>query len=231
MPDFLDRSILITGASGGLGSAVTSAFLEAGASVAGVARSWKERAPKHERFIAIEADLTSADGCRRAVDAALAAAGRLDALVHLMGGFAGGAPVQATDAEAWDRMMNVNAKPAFFLLKAALPHFLSRGYGRIVAVGSRAGDQPSPNLSAYGASKAALHALVRSVADEIRNSGVTANIIMPSTIDTADNRKAMPNADWSRWVRPDSIAALLVWLASEASADVNGALIPIYGRA
>lgn len=231
MQEFEGRTVLVSGASGNLGAAVTSAFLEAGATVAGVARSWKGRAPQALRFVPVEADLTSADGIDSAVASALSVNGRLDAVVHLMGGFAGGLPITDSADQIWDQMMNLNARPAFLLFKRALPAMLKAGKGRLIAVGSRAGEEPSPTLAAYSASKAALHALVRAVAAETRNSGVTANIILPSTIDTPENRAAMPDQDASRWVRPESIAALLLWVASDASADINGARIPIYGKA
>jgi NAD(P)-dependent dehydrogenase (short-subunit alcohol dehydrogenase family) len=108
---------------------------------------------------------------------------------------------------------------------------LQAGKGRIVAIGSRTGVEPAAGLSAYGVSKAALIALMRTIAAEVRNSGVTANIVSPSVIDTPANRAASPAADFSKWVQPESIARLLVFVASDAAADVNGAVIPIYGRA
>jgi NAD(P)-dependent dehydrogenase (short-subunit alcohol dehydrogenase family) len=231
VPELDNRIVLVSGASGNLGTEVTKAFLSAGATVGGVARAWKGRGSRHERFVPVEADLSSASGVSLAVESVLSIGRRLDAVVHLMGGFAGGTPLQETDDEVWDRMMTLNARPAFLLFKKALPPMLRAGNGRLIAIGSRAGEQPSPTFTAYSASKAALHALVRSIAAETRNSGVTANIILPSTIDTPENRAAMPEQDPSRWVRPESIAGLVRWLASDASADVNGALIPIYGRA
>jgi NAD(P)-dependent dehydrogenase (short-subunit alcohol dehydrogenase family) len=231
MGEFDNKIILVSGASGNLGTAVTSAFLGAGARVAGVVRAWKGRGPQHERFVPIDADLTSAEGAASAVRSALALTGRLDAAVHLMGGFAGGTPFGQTENTTWDHMMGMNARSAFFLFKEVLPPMLEAGEGRLIAVGSRAGEEPPATVAAYSASKAALHALVRSLAAEIRNSGVTANVVMPSTIDTPENRAAMPDQDFSRWVRPESIASLILWLASPAAADVNGARIPIYGRA
>lgn len=158
-------------------------------------------------------------------------AGPIDALVHLLGGFDGGEPVARTDDAVWNRMMTLNLNAAFYMFRAVLPGMLSAGRGRIVAIGSRTGVEPSANLSAYGVSKAGVIALVRTIALETKNTGVTANVVLPSTIDTPGNRKAMPDADYSRWVKPESIAKLLVWLASEDSADVNGAVIPIYGKA
>lgn len=221
------KTALITGASGGLGEDVCRAFQLAGAFVAGTAR----RADQLRHCnLAIAADLTTPAGAASAVAAVLSARPSLDAVVHLMGGFATDGNVQETTAETWDRMMELNARSAFLLFREALPPMLAQGQGRIIAVGSRAGDAMPAGLSAYAASKAALHALVRVIAAENKHSGITANVVLPSTIDTAANRAAMPDANPALWVSPESIAGLLIWLASDASRDVNGSLIPIYGR-
>jgi NAD(P)-dependent dehydrogenase (short-subunit alcohol dehydrogenase family) len=122
-------------------------------------------------------------------------------------------------------------RAAFLTVRAALPKMLENGYGRIVAVGSRAGLDVSPGSSAYAVSKAGLNALIRTVAEENKERGVTANVVLPSIIDTPVNRSAMPEADFSRWVTPQSLAQPIVWLASEQAADVTGVLLPVYGRA
>jgi NAD(P)-dependent dehydrogenase (short-subunit alcohol dehydrogenase family) len=229
MLEFTDRVILVTGASGGLGSAVTRAFLDAGATVAGVFRSGAPPVT-HERFLSIHADLSVAEDAAAAVERARSQAGRLDALIHLVGGFAGGQPVAATDDATWKRMLDMNLNSAFYAMRAALPVLLAAGRGRIVAVGSKTAVEPVAKLSAYGVSKAALVALVRTVALELKGAGITANAVLPSVIDTPANRAADPAADFSKWVAPESIASLILWLASDAAADVNGAVIPIYGR-
>lgn len=215
--------VLITGASGGLGSAVIEQFLSEGHSVAGVARSWKA---KDSRFQQIAADLSTGDGCRQMAEAA----GVVDVLVHVVGGFAGGTPVGETTEETWDQMMNVNLRSAFLVFRAILPA-IQPGRGRIVAVGSRVGVEPAAGLSAYGASKAGLVHLIRTLALELKPSGITANVVMPATIDTAANRAAMPQADRSKWVTPHSIATVVSWLASDAAQDVSGAVVPVYGKA
>lgn len=218
--------ILITGAGGGLGSAVCSAFQKAGATVIAVDRAWGETRP----FVTISADLTTADGCRMMIEQA-SNHGPVEALVHLVGGFRGGQPVAETSDQTWDLMMNVNLRIAFNAIRAALDPMLRAKRGRILAIGARAAVEPSPNFAAYAVSKAALVALVKNVAAEVKGFGVTANAVLPSTIDTPANRKAMPASDFSKWVAPESIANLLVWLCSEAAGDVSGAVIPIYGRA
>jgi NAD(P)-dependent dehydrogenase (short-subunit alcohol dehydrogenase family) len=218
--------VLITGAGGGLGTSVCAAFAASGATVIGVERSWRDPQP----FVTISADLATADGCRAMIQQACEH-GPIEALVHLVGGFRGGAPVAETTDADFDMMMDVNLRVAFNVIRAALGPMLKSKRGRIVAVGSRAAVEPSPNLAAYAVSKAAVVALVKNVAAEVKDSGITANVVLPSTIDTPANRKSMPHADFSKWVAPESIAKLMLWLCSEDAADVNGAVIPIYGRA
>jgi NAD(P)-dependent dehydrogenase (short-subunit alcohol dehydrogenase family) len=231
MSEFSNRVILITGATGGLGDPVTKMFLDAGAMVAGVWSTSKPLDLQASRFMGVQADLTTAAGARSAVEQVLKEAKRIDGLLHLLGGFAGGKPVAETDDETWDRMMRLNLNAAFYTMRAVLPHMLKARQGRIVAIGSRTGVEPVAALSAYGASKAGLIALVRTIAAEVKDAGITANVVLPSVIDTPANRQAFPNADFSKWVKPEAIANLLLWLASDAAADVNGAVIPIYGRA
>jgi len=219
-------SVLITGASGGLGTAVSNAFQQVGATVIGVARSWTESVP----FITLSVDLTTAEGCDAMVEQALAH-GPIDALVHILGGFGGGQAIAETSDKTWDGMMTLNLRAAFCAMRAVLKPMTAAKYGRIVAVGSRAAVEPMASFAAYSVSKAGLVALVKNVAVETKDLGITANVILPSTIDTLLNRQAMPKADFSRWVRPESIAKTLVWLASREAGDVSGAVIPIYGRA
>lgn len=220
-------SVLITGASGGLGPAVVEAFLAGGATVFGVARSWKRGNPHNStRFHVIEADVNTDEGC----DAAVEAAAPVRVLVHLVGAFAGGQPVAAADDNTFDLMINLNLRSAFRMIRAVLPAMQQAGRGRILAIGSRAASAPMSGSAAYNASKAGLEALIRTVALETKNAGITANLVAPSIIDTPVNRAAMPSADYSRWVKPESIAVTLVWLASDAASDISGAVVPIYGR-
>jgi NAD(P)-dependent dehydrogenase (short-subunit alcohol dehydrogenase family) len=219
-------AIIITGAAGGLGSAVCSVFQEAGVDIVAVDRQWR----KPQSFTTINADLTTAEGAAAMIEQALTH-GPVDGLIHLVGGFAGGAAIADTDDKTWDSMMNVNVRVAFVTIRAALKPMIAAKRGRIVAVGSRAGVEASPNIAAYAVSKAAVIALIKNVAAEVRDLGITANVILPSTIDTPVNRTAMPTADFAKWVAPQSIGKLLLWLASDAAGDTSGAVIPIYGRA
>jgi NAD(P)-dependent dehydrogenase (short-subunit alcohol dehydrogenase family) len=218
-----NQVVLVTGATGGLGTAVSKVFREAGWTVLEVSRS---AGPD-----AISADLTTVDGAKSAVARALERAGHIDALVHLVGGYAGGKPIAETDDLLWERMLNLNLNAAFYMARAILPHMLAAKSGRIIMIGSRVAIDPVAKMGAYAVSKAALVALVRTIAAEVKNSGVTANIILPSVIDTPANRAQMPSVDPTKWVKPEAIARFIRWLASEESGDVNGAVIPIYGRA
>ena len=228
MPDFEDRVVLITGASGGLGRAVRDAFLAEGATVVAVARSIGEDR-EQPNCLRVAADLTSVQGVRSVLDQALQRAKRLDVLVHVMGAFAGGSTVAETDEAVWDRMMALNLRSAFLVTRAALAPMISAGYGRIVAVGSRTGVEPTAGLGAYGVSKAGLNSLVQTIAEEVKGQGITANVVLPSIIDTPANRKAMPKADFAKWVTSEAIARQILWLASQEAGEVNGALIPMYG--
>jgi NAD(P)-dependent dehydrogenase (short-subunit alcohol dehydrogenase family) len=216
--------VLITGATGGLGSAVVQQFLSGGHTVIGVARSWKSVAA---RITTLTADLTNPEDCTRVA----AEAGHLDAAVHVMGGFAGGSPVHETSIAEWDQMMNLNLRSAFLLFRSVSPGMLERGHGRLIAIASRAALEPAANLSAYAVSKAGLVHLMRTLALELKGTGVTSNVLLPSTIDTPENRRSMPSADHTKWVSPESIAKVVVWLASEDAADVNGSALPVYGEA
>ena len=229
MTPFHGKLVLITGATGGLGSWVTQAFLDAGATVAGVSRSIRDSDFPGPRFHAIPAELSTGDAARAAVEETLRRLERIDALVHLVGGFAGGTSVAETSDETFDRMMDLNLRSAFFTTRAVVPHMRERGSGRLLAIGSRAAVDPRAGLCAYNASKAALVALMRTLAFENKDRDITSNVILPGAMDTPQNRAAQPAADHSRWVPPSRVADLLVWLASPEAASVNGAVIPMYG--
>jgi NAD(P)-dependent dehydrogenase (short-subunit alcohol dehydrogenase family) len=231
MQELDGQVVLVSGASGGLGSAVVQSFLAQGALVAGVARHWKNPAEFSNTFLPLNADLSQEQSVAGAVESTLAWGGRIDAAIHVMGGFASDGPVERTALATWDHMMSINARSAFLLFRAVLPAMQKAGRGRLIAIGSRSGEQPAAGQSAYAASKAALHMLVRVMAAELGHTSITANAILPSTIDTAANRAAMPNADANRWVAPAAIGELACWLCSSAAADINGALIPVYGKA
>ena len=223
------KAALVTGATGGLGTHVTKALLEAGFAVVGFAPKIQQSDFEHPNFTALPASLDSLAAAKKAADAVIGRFGTIDVLAHLVGGFAGGHSVADTDDAIFQRMFDLNLNSAFHVLRAVLPHMRKAGTGRIIAIGSRAAEDPGPTVGAYSASKAALVSLIRTVALENKDSGITANVILPGTMDTPANRKAMPGADTSTWVQPASVASLIVWLAGDAGKDVTGTAIPVYG--
>ena len=224
-----NKIAIVTGANGGLGSFVTQALLDAGATVVGVSRDIQQSSFNHPAFTALPADLLTAAGAATMVASVTARCGRIDVLAHTVGGFAGGKSIADTDDAAFQRMFDLNLNSTFYLLRAAIPALRKTGNGRIIAIGSRAALEPGAGIGAYSASKAAIVSLIRTVALENKDAGLTANVILPGTMDTPVNRKAMSNADVSKWVQPATIASLIAWLAGESGKDVNGAVIPVYG--
>jgi NAD(P)-dependent dehydrogenase (short-subunit alcohol dehydrogenase family) len=223
------KIVLITGANGGLGTYVTQAFLDAGATVVGVSRKIEQSEFKSPAFTALPAEISNLAAAKSVVETVVSRFGKLDVLAHTIGGFSGGQPIAQTDDNTFRRMFDVNLNSAFDLLRAAIPPLRKTGNGRIIAIASRAAVDPGPGVGAYSASKAALVSLIRTVAAENKDAGMTANVILPGTMDTPANRKDMPKADFAKWVRPARVADLMVWLAGDAGTDVNGAVIPVYG--
>lgn len=221
--------VWITGAKGGLGSAVTRAFLDQGAQVVGTSRSIAASDFAHPRFEALAAPLETAHAAGEVVAEILRRHGRLDALVHLVGGFASAGRVEETGLDVLEQMLDVNLRAAFSAIQAVLPCMRRQNRGRIIAIGSRAAIDPIPAACAYNIAKAGLVALIQTVAKETRGTAITANAVLPGTIDTPANRAAMPQADPSSWVQPEQVANLIVFLASPQAAQINGALIPVYG--
>jgi NAD(P)-dependent dehydrogenase (short-subunit alcohol dehydrogenase family) len=224
-----DKVVLVTGANGGLGSHVTRAFLDAGATVVGVSRKIQQSDFKSPGFTALSVEISTAAAAKSLVETVMTRFGRLDVVVHTVGGFAGGQSIADTDDATFQGMFEVNLNSTFYLLRAALPAMRKTGNGRIIAIGSRAALEPGAGVGAYSASKAAMVSLIRTIALENKDVGITANVILPGTMDTPINRKVMPKADVSKWVQPGNIARLITWLAGDAGKDVNGAAIPVYG--
>jgi NAD(P)-dependent dehydrogenase (short-subunit alcohol dehydrogenase family) len=222
------KVVLVTGANGGLGTYVTQAFLEQGAAVIGTSRTIQQ-SDNSPSFTAIAAEISTRDAAKVLLDQVTARFGKLDVLAHTVGGFAGGQSVADIDDATFQRMVDLNLNSVFHILRAAIPAVRQTGDGRIIAIGSRAALEPGPGVGAYSASKAAMVSLIKTVALENKDAGLKANVILPGTMDTPANRKSMPNADFSKWVRPAAVASLITWLAGEAGKDVNGAVIPVYG--
>lgn len=224
------KVVLVTGASGGLGFHVTRAFLDAGATVIGTSRKIQQSSFSSPDFTAMPAEISSQEGAAALVGQVRERFGRVDVLAHTVGGFAGGQSVAETDDATFQLMFDLNLNSAFYLLRAVLPVMRKTRNGRIIAVASRSAVDPGAGVGAYSASKAALVSLIRTVAAENKDAGITANAILPETMDTPGNRKTTPNADVSKWVQPAHVADLIVWLAGDAGAEINGAVIPIYGK-
>ena len=223
------KVVLVTGANGGLGTYVTQAFLDARATVIGTSRKIQQSDFSSSSFTALPAEISSGEDAQGLVDQVVARFGRLDVLAHTVGGFAGGQSIAETDDDTFQRMFDLNLNSVFHILRASIPALRQTGNGRIIAIGSRAALEPGTGVGAYSASKAAMVSLIRTVALENKDAGLTANVILPGTMDTPANRKSIPNADFSKWVRPSTVASLITWLASDAGQDINGAVIPVYG--
>ena len=232
-----DKVIIITGATGNLGIPVTERILTEGANVviayrdeAGLQALLDKIADTHEgQFLPIKADLGVAAEVAALVGQTVAAYGRLDGLVHLAGGWAGGTPVAEMAEADWDKMLNMNLKSAFLCARHALPPMQEQKHGRLVFVSSKGALDAPAGSAAYSVSKAGLNTLVETLRKELRGTGVTANAVMPSTIDTPPNRANMPKADFTKWVTPEDLAQVIVYLLSAASCPVSGAVVPVFG--
>jgi len=222
-----DKVVLITGAKGGLGSFVTQRFLSAEAKVIGSSRSISQDDFPQPNFTPLPVDFTKPGAVRDAVESIVRRFGRLDALVHVLGGFAGGQTIAETDDATWEQMRDLNLTSAFYVLRAAIPHLRKSGSGRIVAIGSLTAVEPHAGLGAYVTFKAALTTLVRTVALENKDAGLSANVVLPGTMDTPANRKSMPRADYSKWVQPENVADVVLWLADERAGHITGSTISI----
>jgi NAD(P)-dependent dehydrogenase (short-subunit alcohol dehydrogenase family) len=228
-----ERTVLITGGTGAVGGAVVEAMLEDGWQVVAtwVMPEERDRMREREGLELVKADLLHETEVNDAVTRAAFGRGGLRAVVNLVGGFSAGAPCHETSLEDFERLFRLNLRPTFLVTRAAVPFMLDAGGGSIVCVSARAAVQPFGGAAGYISSKAAVLAFAQAVAADYRDRGVRCNAILPSVVDTAANRTAQPDADHSRWVAPDEIAAVIRFLCSDDSAPVSGAAIPVYGRA
>jgi len=237
MFDFTNRVVVVSGASGNLGQAVARAFHAAGASLVLLDRA-SDRLPElfpklagsPDHLLIGSVDATDAESVEHAVQGTLERFGRIDVLANTVGGYRAGQPVHEMPLETWDFMLNLNARTAFVLSRAVVPAMLAQGSGKIVHVAARAALAGAARAAAYSASKAATVRLVESLAAELRQENINANCVLPGTIDTPQNRQSMPKADHSRWVPPEAVADVILFLASDAARAVNGAAVPVYGQ-
>ena len=222
------KVIVVTGASGALGRVVAISALATGARVAGVDHAASQVAATPNRIEFGGVDLTDAAQAKQAVDAAAAHFGRLDALINIAGGFAF-ETIAEGDPRTWQRMYALNVLTALNASRSAIPHLVASGAGRIVNVGAIGALQAGSGMGAYAASKAGVHRLTEALAAEWKGK-ITVNAVLPSTIDTAANRASMPKADFTKWVTPEELARVILFLASDAASAVTGALLPVSGR-
>ncbi len=226
------RPTLVAGGTGALGTAVLAGLLDAGQPVVATWLHEGERDAVRQQFdrralTLVRADVTDPTS----VEALVADLPDLGAVVNLVGGYVAGQKVHETQPEAFEAMLRLNLRPTFLLARSAMPRLTAGGGGAFVAVSSRAALRPFPGAAGYITSKAALIALVQALDTEYRNAGVRCNVVVPSTIDTAANRRSEPAADHSRWVTPAEIARVVLFLLSPGSAPISGAAVPVYGRA
>ena len=222
------KIVVVTGASGALGKVVVSSALAKGARVAGIDHAASTMRPTSERIEFGVVDLTDAAEARKAIDAAASHFGKLDALINIAGGFAFETTAEG-DPKTWQRMYALNVLTALNASRSAIPHLTASGAGHIVNVGAMGALQAGAGMGAYAASKAGVHRLTEALAAEWKGK-ITVNAVLPSTIDTAANRASMPDADFAKWVRPEELADVILFLASDAASAVTGALLPVNGR-
>lgn len=223
-----DRVLVITGAQGQLGRAVITAALARGLRVAAIDHAPVDPFDSDACLEIGGVDLTDSGAARRAVDQAQAHFGQLDALLNIAGGFVW---QTVDDAEpAWDRMYRLNLMTALNTSRAALPHLKAASEGRIVNVGAAGALKSGMGMGAYAASKSAVHRLTESLAAETKSTSVTVNAVLPSILDTPQNRKDMPDADPATWVKPRDLAEVMLYLASPEARAITGALVPVTGR-
>jgi NAD(P)-dependent dehydrogenase (short-subunit alcohol dehydrogenase family) len=236
--NFHDKIVLVTGGTGGLGREVTMAFLEAGASVVVTYRIAEEFAAVTSPAERIGAtppegaavDVTDAAAVEKFVASIVAKHGRLDILVNAVGAYAGGTNLWESDPKTYDQMLQLNLKAGFVLARAIVPAMIRQNRGWIVNVASKAAFDHAAGGALYAASKAGALALFDSLAADVKLYNINVNSVLPSIIDTAANRKAMPGADFSKWPKPEEIARVILFLCSEEARVIHGAAIPVYGK-
>lgn len=221
------RTLVVTGGHGGLGQAVVETALARGLNVAVIGRTPTEAASGPTLDIG-GIDLIDATSAERAMAQVAAHFGGIDALLNIAGGFVW--QTIEDDKPAWDRMFALNLTTALNASRAALPHLKASAAGRIVNVGANGALKAAAGMGAYGASKSAVHRLTEALAEELKDTSVTVNAVLPSIIDTAQNRADMPDADPTRWVAPTDLAEVMLFLASPESRAMTGALVPVVGR-
>jgi NAD(P)-dependent dehydrogenase (short-subunit alcohol dehydrogenase family) len=231
---------VVTGATGTLGRVVAKALLENGARVVSTYRS-EEKQKELDDFVSktsgiltsVQADVTDEGSIQALFRNVAVKYGRVDILLNIVGAYKGGNEIANTNESEWDYMMDVNLKSAFLCSKTALPYMMKQNYGKIVNVSARTAVEKRFRMKsgAYAVSKAGIIVLTETIAEEVKKYDINVNCIMPSTIDTPNNRRNFPEGDFSKWVKPEKIAKVILFLVSDDSKTISGACIPVYGKA
>jgi NAD(P)-dependent dehydrogenase (short-subunit alcohol dehydrogenase family) len=237
MIDLSDQVVVITGAAGNLGRATAFAFHAAGAKLALIDRRRKDihavfgdEIPEGEYCYPVSTDLMDEESVAQMASSIWKRFGRIDVLVNIAGGFAMGTPVSETPLSTWDFMLNLNARTVFLVSRALIPHMMEQNAGKIVSLAARAALAGKANMAPYIVSKSAVVRLTESMAAEMQDHNINVNCVLPGTIDTPRNREENPDADFSKWVTPQAIADVILFLSSNGARAINGASIPVYGR-
>jgi NAD(P)-dependent dehydrogenase (short-subunit alcohol dehydrogenase family) len=235
--NFSGKIVVVAGGTGGLGNAVSRAFLDEGATVVVTYRKEDELAAlkqaagvKAGSLEGAAVDVTDERATSEFVGEILSRQGRVDVLVNTVGGYAGGVKLWELETKLFDAMLSLNLRSGYALARAVLPSMLKEKHGAIVNVAAKAAFDHGAGASAYAASKAAAVAMMDSLAGDLKGTGVRVNSVLPSIIDTEANRKAMPNADFAAWPKPEEIAKVILFLCSESASVVQGAAVPVYGN-
>jgi NAD(P)-dependent dehydrogenase (short-subunit alcohol dehydrogenase family) len=231
-----DRVVIITGVTGGLGQVAASEFAQRGASLVLVGRGKGKLAElaatldsTQERVLTHVARLTEPEAANAVAEATMRKFGRIDVLLHLVGGWIGGKSIGELDPREIDTMLQQHLWTSVHLARAVVPHMRRGGWGRVIAVSSPTASNPGAERAPYAIGKAAQEALMMTLAQELKGSGVTANLVLVKTIDTAGERRTTPNAENASWTTPEEITATLLHLCSDEAERINGARIPLYG--
>ena len=235
-----EKVAVVTGATGALGRVVTKTLLQHGTHVVATFRKQKQQEELHafvgeqvRKLKTVEVDVTDENSVHRLMQETMKEHGRIDILLNIVGAYTGGAEVSEIKVSDWDFMMNVNLKSAFLCSKAALSYMIKQNYGKIINVSARSAVEKRYRIKncAYAVSKAGVLVLTETIAEEAKKYDINVNCILPSTIDTPANRQNMPEADFTKWVKPEDIAKVILFLVSDEAKMTSGAAVPVYGKA
>jgi NAD(P)-dependent dehydrogenase (short-subunit alcohol dehydrogenase family) len=232
------KVVLVAGGTGGLGRAVSLAFLEEGARVVVTYRKKEEldalknaaASGNASQLEGCEVDVTNETDVSKLVEGIVSQHGRLDAMVNTVGGYVGGVKLWELDTKVFDQMLALNLRSGYALSRAAVRAMLKQGSGAIVNVAAKAAIDHGAGAAAYAASKAAAIAMMDSLSEDLKGTGIRANSVLPSIIDTEANRKAMPKADFAKWPKAEDIAQVIVFLCSDSAKVIHGAAVPAFGN-